>query len=63
MGCSNLGQALGPFLSLPLATLPEGLTLLGLTFNAVTAVGWAMAAAWLAFMVLTAFSFQDPPRR
>ncbi|GAB4814007.1 hypothetical protein N2152v2_001053 [Parachlorella kessleri] len=64
VGCSNMGQALGPFLSLPLAALPEGLTVLGgIAFNPITAVGWIMAAAWLLFFLLTLFGFEDPPRR
>jgi hypothetical protein len=64
VGCSNLGQALGPFLSLPLAALPAHMTVLwGLSFNPITAVGWVMAACWLLFILLTLGGFSDPPKR
>ena len=63
MAASNLGQALGPFLSLPLAALPPGLSLWGMSFNSITAIGWLMAACWAAFFLVTLFGFADPPRR
>lgn len=62
VGSSNLGMALGPLLSLPLASLPDR-HLAGLPVNPVTAIGWVMAACWTAFFVATAFWFPEPPRR
>ena len=62
VAASNLGQALGPFLSLPLAYLPE-LTIAGLPINSVTAIGWIMAASWLTFFLATLLFFKDPPCR
>ena len=53
VGASNLGMALGPLLSLPLAYLPDGRQVAGLPVNSITAVGWIMAAAWLAFLLAT----------
>lgn len=54
-------MALGPLLSLPLAYLPER-QVAGLTLNSVTAVGWVMALAWLAFICATLMWFQEPPK-
>lgn len=61
VGCSNLGQALGPFLSLPLSLLPY-MQVAGLPLNPVTAVGWVMAGLWAAFFVATALAFEEPPK-
>lgn len=35
----------------------------GLPVNAITSIGWAMAAAWLAFLLATAMWFPEPPAR
>jgi hypothetical protein len=63
VGASNLGMALGPLLSLPLAYLPDGRQVAGLPVNSITAVGWIMAAAWLAFLLATIAWFPEPPKR
>jgi hypothetical protein len=55
-------MALGPLLSLPLAYLPER-RVAGLALNPVTAVGWVMALAWLAFFLATLVWFQEPSKR
>eukprot|EP00887_Chlorella_sp_A99_P002368 scaffold10.g2368.t1 len=61
VAASNLGQSLGPFLSLPLALLPRDVTLAGLQLNRITAIGYVMAIFWLAFLAATAALFRDPP--
>jgi hypothetical protein len=63
VGASNLGMALGPLLSLPLAYLPEEGQVAGLPVNSITTVGWIMAAAWLAFLMATVAWFPEPPKR
>lgn len=60
VGASNLGMALGPLLSLPLAFLPEA-QLAGIPVNPITAVGLVMALLWLAFLAAAAIWFKDPP--
>lgn len=62
VGASNLGMALGPLLSLPLAYLPEA-ELAGIPVNPITAVGFVMALLWLAFLAAAAVWFTDPPAR
>jgi hypothetical protein len=59
VGCSNLGQALGPFLSLPLARLSYRY-LLGLPVNPITTIGLIMALLWLIFFFATAVFFEEP---
>lgn len=62
VGASNLGMALGPLLSLPLAYLPDR-QVAGLSVNSITAVGWIMAFLWVLFFAATLIWFPDPPKR
>lgn len=59
VGCSNLGQALGPFLSLPLARLSYRY-IFGLPVNPITTIGWIMALFWLLFFFATVLYFEEP---
>ena len=56
---SAIGMALGPFLALPLGQMPT-LRAGPLLFDYITAAGWIMIAAWLAFIVLWVATFKDP---
>ena len=52
-------MAVGPFLALPLGQMPT-LRAGPLLFDYITAAGWIMIAAWLAFIVLWVATFKDP---
>ncbi|KAK9838252.1 hypothetical protein WJX81_000293 [Elliptochloris bilobata] len=58
---SAIGMALGPLLALPLSRFPE-LTAFGLTFNKLTMGGWTMNVAWLIFLLVAGFLFEEPKR-
>jgi hypothetical protein len=62
VACSNLGQALGPLLSVPLALLPGNLIIAGVPVNPVTTVGISMAILWLIFFFAAAIYFVEPPK-
>ena len=59
--CSSaLGTALGPLLSTVFQRFPS-LRAGPLTLDATTMGGWAMAAAWVAFIAAWLALFQEPP--
>ena len=60
MCSSALGTALGPLLSTVFKRFPS-LRAGPLTLDATTMGGWAMVAAWVAFIVAWMALFQEPP--